>query len=82
MTDKTVMLYAFAIHPNGDEGHVDPNDPSGPTPDGWCVYLRTETPDEREPFKITGEVNFATWDEAHKYGKRLAEKLGCDLEEY
>lgn len=66
---------------NGEEYQEYTDDPD--LADGWCVYLRRDTPgDEIEPFELEDEVDYATREEALAAAEALASAHGCGWEEY
>lgn len=53
------------------------------TPDGWCVYTRIETPNDRfQPFDLLDEVDFFTLEDAIAEAEKRAEALGLEWEQY
>ena len=73
----TVHLSGYKTTEGGDEEYCDDPDQC----DGYTVYLRTETPeDNSQPFDVTHDANFTTYEAAADYAGRLA--LSCGMSEW
>lgn len=72
--ERSVILQAFHTHASGDQSYTDNPDET----DGWCVYIRTETPDDpQQPFSIDDVGDFETRPEAEDAATLAA--IRCNL---
>ena len=68
-SDFSVVVSPFVTTEDGDQTHAEDGDEQ----DGWCVYVRVETPyDPEQPFDITYDENFEDYDDAVLTARRLA----------
>lgn len=76
-----VMLHAWVNTPEGDCTYCDPTEE---TPDGWCIYTRSDFDDAGlvAPFDISDEQDFEDWESALAAGQARAAALGVQLHEY
>lgn len=80
--NHTVCMNAWSWTPEGDQEYCDTMHGN---PDGWSVYVRTETPnDAQQPFDVPDEydADFTTRDEALKQAEKWAEKFKTEIREY
>lgn len=77
----SVNLHAWRNAENGDCEYCDASEE---TPDGWCIYTRTDFDNEGKaaPFDISDEADFADYATALAAGQERAARLGVPLQEY
>jgi len=51
-------------------------------PEGYCVYTRTDTGDDDEPFDIDDEKDFTDLAAAQQEAQNRAERLGVEVTVY
>lgn len=80
MNPVTVMVYPFVTLADGSTEHAGKR-----TPEGWCVWLREETPDDdQQPFDSVDawEATFQCVDAATLYADTLAPRFTAEVEIY
>lgn len=79
MTNCSIHLHGFTTLADGSQEHSD----DWMQIDGWCVYIRTETPnDPQQPFDINNEADFADFPTAKAHAQGLARCLFCDPDDW
>ena len=77
----SVNLHAWKNAPSDDCEYCDASEE---TPDGWCIYTRTDFDNEGKgaPFDIFEELDFPDYASALAAGQERAARLGVPLQEY
>lgn len=80
-TAVSVNLHAWQTLESGDCEYCDASEQ---TPDGWCIYTRTDFDNagEAPPFDISEELDFPDYATARAAGEERAARLGVPLQEY
>lgn len=77
----SIQLHGWQALPCGSQEYADHW--TGEQCDGFCVYLRTDTPDdEAQPFDISGEADFGTIEAAESYALQMALHHACEIDRY
>lgn len=80
MANQTVQLHGWQALPCGSQEYADHW--TGEHCDGFCVYLRTDTPSGFEPFDVTQEADFCSIEAAENYALQLATHHACEIDRY
>ena len=78
---KSIQIHGWQSLPCGSLEYADYW--TGENCDGFCAYVRTDTPDNPgQPFDITEERDFADIEAAESYALELAARHACEVERY
>jgi hypothetical protein len=77
----SIQIHGWQELPCGSQEYSDHW--AGEACNGFCVYLRTDTPsDPSQPFDISGEADFRTIEAAESYALQMSLHHACEIERY